>query len=141
MVEAVRDFTEGECGNNKDCFIRIEEFGRYKNISAGRSSNPNLNSYDYFVWKSIIDIFSMRISCLYDSEKTIERERYLKEMTPYMIYCLEKKLIEKNHVFILSAFPEFLLDYFPTKFWNENVKHSVNMSKRNNCKRPIFKNV
>ena len=42
---------------------------------------------------------------------------------PHTIYKKEQELVdEKKQVFVLSAFPEFILDYFREDFWNANVK-------------------
>ncbi len=37
MAEAVRDFKESTCGNNKYCYIDIDDLSNYKRISACRS--------------------------------------------------------------------------------------------------------
>ena len=42
--------------------------------------------------------------------------------------------IQKNRVFILSAFPEFLLDYFGVKLWKTCVRHAVNLLEKQGCR-------
>lgn len=42
--------------------------------------------------------------------------------------------IYKQRVFILSAFPEFLLDYFGVKLWRTCVKHTGDLLKKKGCK-------
>ena len=37
-------------------------------------------------------------------------------------------------VFIVSAFPEFLVDYFGMKLWRTCVKHTKKQLYYNNCK-------
>ena len=54
-------------------------------------------------------------------------------MDPYKIYLFEKAEIDCGKVFILSAFPEFLLDYFKISFWKTCVKHSKNNIGEGGC--------
>lgn len=50
---------------------------------------------------------------------------------PCEIYVRETKEAEKQGVFVLSAFPEFLVDYFGVKLWKTSVKHTKN--ERDKC--------
>ena len=53
------------------------------------------------------------------------------------IYKLQKEMIEdKKVVFILSAFPEFLLDYFRRDFWTKHVNRHNNKYKH--CPKTIM---
>ena len=49
--------------------------------------------------------------------------------------AIEENEILENRVFILSAFPEFLLDYFGVKLWKTCVKHTMNFLEKCGCKR------
>lgn len=42
------------------------------------------------------------------------------------IDILEEKEAERERVFVLSAFPEFLVDYFGIRLWKTCVKHTKN---------------
>ena len=117
MVEALRDFEEDKCGKAGQCFIPITEIGNYKFVFAKHSFHPGFKDYDITVWKSLIEVFAMRISCLADSNSTITYEQYREEISPFVIYKMEEKEIQREMVFVLSAFPEFLLDYFGIKLW------------------------
>lgn len=75
----------------------------------------------------------MRVSCLYQLEENFLYEAYNDSVTPLNIYLEQGEHIKNNRIFILSAFPEFLLDYFPKKFWNVCVKHNRKTSKA--CRR------
>ena len=132
MVEALRDYEPGKCGSGKDCFVEIQTLGNYKNDSATRAYNPHFKEYDFATWKEIIEVFAVRISCLYEMSDTMEYEQYSREVTPGEIYAMEVKEAEKQRVFILSAFPEFLLDYFGVKLWKTSVRHTKNQ--RDKCK-------
>lgn len=64
MVEALRDFTPGICGNGGDCYCRIEQFGDYKHISAYRGIYTDFREYTFEVWRELVNVFVMRVSCL-----------------------------------------------------------------------------
>lgn len=130
MVEALRDFEEGKCGKEGQCFVSIAEMGNYKFVSATRSFHLQFKDYDFIIWKKLIEVFAMRISCLMDSENTITYEQYIGSANPFAIYKMEEDEIQKQRVFILSAFPEFLLDYFGVKLWRKCVKHTRDMMKK-----------
>lgn len=134
MVEALRDFEEGKCGKEGQCFVPIAEIGNYKFVSAERSFYPGFKDYDITVWKSLIEVFAMRLSCLVDSDSTITYEQYADEVSPVAIYRMEEEEIQVQRVFVLSAFPEFLLDYFGVKLWRTCVKHMGDLSKQEGCK-------
>ena len=91
-----------------------------------------LKADDFATWKEIIEVFAVRISCLYEMSDTMEYEQYSREVTPGEIYAMEVKEAEKQRVFILSAFPEFLLDYFGVRLWKTSVRHTKNQ--RDKCK-------
>jgi len=132
MVEALRDYNPGVCGNKEACYVSIEQMTEYKNASSVRSANPGLK-YAYEIWKDIIDVFAMRVSCLFGVADTLEYEIYSETASPYDIYMLEEEETQKNRVFVLSAFPEFLVDYFGVKLWRTCVKHRKNQRDIKGC--------
>ncbi|MGN0326135.1 MAG: hypothetical protein ACI4DW_07475 [Lachnospiraceae bacterium] len=135
MVEALRDFEPGVCGKRDACFVSIEALGDYKNTSSVRSFNPHFKEYKIDVWKDIIDVFAMRMSCLLGLPDTLEYEHYSERINPYEILILEKMELQKKRVFILSAFPEFLVDYFGVKLWKTCVRHTKNQLEKQLCKK------
>ena len=134
MVEALRDFEAGKCGNGDNCFLEISDLAEYKNMSSRNSLNPHFRDYNIDVWKEIIDVFSMRISCLLGNAEVISYEQYLDEASQHDIFMCEQALAGNNKVFIISAFPEFLVDYFGMKLWRTCVKHAKNQLDICNCK-------
>lgn len=123
MVEALRDYEPWKCGNGTDCFVEIGDLGKYKNTSATRAYNPHFKEYDIDAWKNIIDVFAMRVSCLFEISEMMDYEQYCRKVTPSEIYVMELKKTEMKGVFVLSAFPEFLLDYFGVKLWKTSVRY------------------
>ncbi|MFR3981615.1 MAG: hypothetical protein ACLTY0_01160 [Lachnospiraceae bacterium] len=138
MVEALRDYQPGKYGNGADCFAEIENLGRYKNVSATRALNPHFKEYDIDIWKDIIDVFAMKVLCLYKLSDTMEYAQYFEEVTPGQIYVMEVQEAERQRVFVLSVFPEFLLDYFGVKLWKTSVKHTRNQMSELECRKNWF---
>lgn len=134
MVEALRDFAEGKCGKTGQCFVSIAEMGKYKFVSAERSFHPQFKDYDITVWKNLIEVFAMRVSCLINRDSTIAYEQYIEEVNPFELYKMEKDEIQEQRVFTLSAFPEFLVDYFGVRLWRTCVKHTGELLKQDGCK-------
>ena len=122
MVEALRDFEPGVCGNGNNCYCELSQSGCYKDLSADGKKHTDFRKYDFPVWREVLNIFAMRVSCLFDEEGVMSYETYSDSVSPCTVYHCQKNYIRKGKVFILSAFPEFLLDYFPVKFWNSCIK-------------------
>ena len=134
MVEALRDFRTGICGSKENCFVSSEELGKYKFLSIRNVDFPQFKMYDFQVWQAVIEVFSMRLSCLMNQSAVITYNQYVEIVTPLEIFKLEEKEILKNRVFIISAFPEFLLDYFGVKLWKKCVKHTENLLTKQMCR-------
>ena len=134
MVEALRDFEPGVCGKKDNCFVMHEDLGNYKFLSAEHSIYPQFNAYSFEIWKEVIAVFSMRLSCLVNQAGTMSYDQYAEIINPLEILKLEEKEIPKNRVFVLSAFPEFLLDYFGVKLWKTCVKYKKNLLEKQSCK-------
>lgn len=60
-----------------------------------------------------------------DLPNIMEYELYSSEVIPRQIYAMEVEKSEGHRVFILSAFPEFLIDYFGVKLWKNCVKYKM----------------
>ena len=125
MVEALRDFEPGKCGDPVRCLLPISEIRNYKTVSA-TALYPQFDRYNYEIWKGIIDVYSMRLSCLMNEEEMISYNTYIDTVTPREVQLMEKREYNKGYVFILSAFPEFLLDYYGIRLWKTCVKHTGN---------------
>lgn len=121
MVEALRDFMPGICGDGEHCFIEASDFAAYKTTSAARAYNANFKEYDFELWKEQIAVFAMRISCLFERCQTFSYEEYSVSTNPLQVYIREEQEFQKDRVLILSAFPEFLVDYFGKKLWTRCV--------------------
>ncbi|WP_026523831.1 hypothetical protein [Butyrivibrio sp. MB2005] len=131
MVEAVRDYLEGECETPTRCFVNAQDIKNYKNLSANNSGHGNTNKYTFSDWAQIIDTYIRRVSCLGEREEIYSYYEYKQAVTPSEIYSYQSMHVNNGKVFVLSAFPEFLLDYNKETFWQATVKHNKN--KRTKC--------
>lgn len=136
MAEALRDYKAGTCGDGESCFISIDDLSNYKNLSAERSVNHHIRDYAYEDWKDIIEMFVKRASCLFGKNEIFSFEEYREKVDPSMIHSLEQQEIGKKGIFIISAFPEFILDYFDNNTFNTFLKDTKKQLKKNTaCKR------
>ncbi len=122
MVEALRDYEGDRCGNINDCYFLIKNSNHYKEISAKKQKNLSFSKYTYREWFEIINVFAMRVSCFLNEGILFTYTDYGDCVAPMVIYQKEKEEMERERVFILSAFPEFLLDYHKMDFWNSRIK-------------------
>ena len=134
MCEALRDVQEGTCQSSYRCFLDTTDISKYKNHSATYSKFVSVKKYTVETWKMIIAIFLFRCQCLFCVDATDQAYYwYKRHVTTMAIFEKEQMLLQSSQqVFILSAFPEFLIEYFKEDFWQklDDVLASVN---RPNC--------
>ncbi|WP_165056529.1 MULTISPECIES: hypothetical protein [unclassified Adlercreutzia] len=117
MVEALYDFRADQCQAYSNCYVDAGSIAGYKR--AAGDGNPNSGCHMGSVqWKGATSSFALRCKCLLGiDDLTFESYRAL--ATPESIFHEERRLLrEEGRVFVLSAFPEFLLDYFKPNFFN-----------------------
>ncbi|MBO4695199.1 MAG: hypothetical protein J5656_04675 [Clostridia bacterium] len=121
MVEALRDYKEGYCDSITGCIVDRKNIKDYKTLTGANPKTAETKKYDKNKWKNILNIFQMRIKCLFELDDFIETY-YRKHITPSTIFDQEYSSYLPETVFVLSAFPEFILDYFSTNFWKSVIK-------------------
>jgi len=121
MVEALYDYRRGQCQAFSSCFVPLGEAGVYK-MAAG-NNNPNASMHlDFPQWEEAIEAFALRVRCLLGLEDA-GFEAYRQFVTPKQVLEAQSSLLSNSGcIFVLSAFPEFLLDYFKLDFWNSRVR-------------------
>ncbi len=124
MVEALRDFEHGICGNDRNCCCDVDAFVNYKHISSKHAEYPDFRKYTFEIWREALNVFAMRISCFYNKDDIFRYDDYKTKVSPGELYLRQREYILKEKIFILSAFPEFLLDYFSIRFWNACIRCS-----------------
>ena len=141
MIEAARDYDQASCGTaNGNCFVNRIDFGNYKHDSSSLAANNDFRKYTFPTWKLAIFNFIYRICCLFQ-KREIERKDYVCLVNPYSIFINQIKVYcIKGNIFVLSAIPEFLLDYFPI-LWNSVVGKRKRFEFINNCSHLINESV
>ncbi len=126
MVEALYDYREGYCDPFTTCRYPVDQINQYKTKTGTGSPQASRHMLRYEEWKQFIAVFGLRIQCLFGINR-IDYSFFKKQVTTEAIFNLQKGfLAQDNSVFVLSAFPEFLLDYFRVDFWNSHVNRHKN---------------
>lgn len=124
MSEALRDIREMSCKSHSHCLVSTDDFKliSYKEMSGEKNEFNYYKSYTERTWDMIIAIFLKRCACLFSCEEPdADLLRWFKSSVgPMELFRRENELLYGiGKVFVLSAFPEFLLDYFrPSRFDN-----------------------
>ncbi len=120
MIEALYDAVDFECRSFTNCFVPVEKFNEYKKMSG--NNNPLAGkTFKINEWRTFLGIFGLRLSCLF--EKTIEYSDYLKINSAIIYHEQQRVFMDTNKIFVLSALPEFIYDYFGLKFWRVYNTH------------------
>lgn len=128
MVEALRDYIPNDCRSFTDpaqCTYAINKLSDYKHDSAHNNLDCSFDKYTYIHWNDLLNVFVLRVSCLFCLTEAISFEGYRNLTSPLQIFMKQGCYISDRRIFVLSAFPEFLLDYFGKMFWITNVKRST----------------
>lgn len=120
MVESLRDFNPKLCLPVTSCVWDISDMDQYK-CKSSQTNKDDFRKYTYDDWSDILSVFLARVGCLFDKTNTFSFSEYRNTVSPQNIFKSQKNYINNNKIFILSAFPEFLLDYNKEEFWNKNV--------------------
>lgn len=121
MVEALRDIISHKdiCYNRCSVVLQAGKMKNYKNDSAWNEAYVHINRYNLETWKRILDYYRHRVGCLLSlQEDKIRHTDFGRSITTGNIYKAQfQQYIEPhNRVFIISAFPQFLLEYFKEEF-------------------------
>lgn len=127
MIEAIKDISNEICDDLNKCTVKIEEFSKYKKIVSDRSKKTDFRKYDENTWKFIIQNFIFKSNCLFDNYDSINYNFYLNNINPKNIFEKQyiKFVISKKSVMILSAIPEFIIDYLGEKVFNELISDDI----------------
>ncbi len=120
MVEALYDYQDGYCEPFTTCKYPIEKIPEYKTVTgSGSPSSRHMLHHDD--WRKVISVFGLRIQCLFEVDR-ITHSFYRDYVSTVSIFEKQISLLtQERSVFILSAFPEFLLDYFKKDFWASHI--------------------
>ena len=124
MVEALYDYREGMCCSYTSCFISVDDFENYKELAGKDNYRAGMHYRRHEIWSEVLAVFGLRILCLFNIND-MDYKYYKNMVTANTILNKQMELIkQENKVFVLSAFPEFLLDYYKSDFWNTHVNRT-----------------
>ena len=123
MIEALRDLSAKGCSTyTSSCQIDNAKLNDYKMLSGNGNILGNTGKYGVEEWRLVIKSFAVRLSCLLSLDEVISYDDYKKRVSPATIFYNQQRWFEKAKTFILSAVPEFLLDYFGLSFWKRYIR-------------------
>lgn len=121
MVEALYDYQDGYCEPFTCCRYPLDMIHEYKMRSGLANPHASRHLQKYDDWRMILSIFGLRIQCLFDVDR-LDYSFYSTNVSVESIFRYQQDFINHgNSVFVLSAFPEFLLDYFKKDFWAKHI--------------------
>ena len=125
MVEAVKDSASEKFLCDKQRTILVEDSKNYKNTVHTKIGSPlkYFPKYTTTIWQRIIKQNLQQSSwILYDNDVMPDIDT-AKQMSQSDIYQAEynKYVTKQNRIAILSAFPFFVMEYFPKEFIQDNI--------------------
>lgn len=145
MVEAIRDIKSVRMNRNIGveqcdafwrCAVPVSLLDQYKQKTGNGNAMADFRKYTRPVWESLNAAFLHRCACLFrwsDCQTPPETEQterlyqwYWNNINPEKLFRAETSLLQEfQQIFVLSAFPEFLLDYFKPSYWNafQDISH------------------
>ena len=117
MSEALRDIRQDSCVPYTCCMYPLDCVKSYKQRTGNKNEYVHVGSYMDLEWYMLLSIYISRLTCLYGVSRVADIFLNEKELNnPLKVFEEEQKRLKATgKIFILSAFPEFLVDYFPVK--------------------------
>ncbi|MBR0173859.1 MAG: hypothetical protein IJQ21_13835 [Lachnospiraceae bacterium] len=121
MSEALRDYRKGSCRAFTDCYYPLSKISSYKRDSGDGNENSDIRKYTRDRWDDIVASYLCRCSCLLRGhiDRDELRKWFYETVDVEALFEMQQRVIsEKHSIFVLSAFPEFLLEYFKREYWD-----------------------
>lgn len=115
MVEAIKDYSiDTICHEQNKCFSNISIGRNYKKQVSDYALINDFKRLDIIGWKFIIQKYINSCYCLLDIDYSLTKKEFVNRVTPTLIFDKQRhKYINRyGYIMVLSAFPEFLIDYF-----------------------------
>ncbi len=121
MIESIKHFSSLTfCNQNDICIFPVSCGTKYKYLVSKCTLIQDVRNINLEQWQYIIKKFLISVSCLCESTDQLNIKKYKDTISPKNILNYQmKRFIIQNQVMIISAIPEFLLDYFKTEKLNE----------------------
>ena len=134
MAEALKDISVFESCKSSVCIADIDDGKQYKKYVNQRTTISKLKSIGSDVWILILKLFLQKVCCLFDLSE-IDFFKFRKYILPQTIFSNQvSKYIEPHRkVMLMSAFPEFILDYFGEEFWKDILEENAFVFSEADC--------
>ena len=131
MCEAYSDYIAGTCKTfTKYCYQN--PFNKnYKNQVGNNNENAILTHLNIERINEIINCYIDRVNCLYDVDSEYDYEK-VKDISPLDILDKQSILLKKELIMVLSAFPEFIIDFYKIDILN-HMFPAMNMYYNKKC--------
>ena len=138
MCEAYADNIESSCKTyTEHCYQNPFDKG-YKNRVGNNNKNAILTHLNIEKVNEIINCYFDRITCLYNADEEFDYVK-AKNISAMDIFDKQSELIKKELILVLSAFPEFITDFykidaleqmftFINKYYNKNCQSKIMLS-------------
>ena len=122
MAEAIRDAVPGSCKAFSESCYYNSIGSDYKTITGG-NNNPlsHIGTYTVNRWADFINTYRGRLTCLIGNDELLTIAD-CKNYSTWQIYKLQKQSENNIGTVVLSAFAEFLIDYFNEDYLCEIIK-------------------
>ena len=111
MCESYSDYIIGTCKVFSGyCFQNPFDKG-YKNRVGTNNNNAILTHLNTDKIKEIINCYFCRLTCLFGEDEIYDYEK-VKNISVLDVFDKQSKLLKNKSIMVLSAFPEFIVDYY-----------------------------
>ena len=132
MCEAYSDYIVGSCKTFTNCCYQNPFDKDYKNRVGKNNENAILTHLNIDKVREIINCYFDRITCLYDDGYEFDYEK-LKSLSALNIFDRQSELLNNELIMVLSAFPEFIIDYYKLDILQKKFP-IINRYYRKECK-------
>lgn len=124
MVEALRDFQDGNCKpHGPNCKVPLNMVKHYKKNSGRDNKYADTTKFTNETWRLILSVFLARFHCLMGRTEQDSLEYFFTNQSDNLQEIIFQRILAickiSKEVFILSAFPAFLFDYFKKEKWED----------------------
>lgn len=118
MCEAYSDYIEGTCKTfTEHCYQNPFDKG-YKNRVGNNNKNAILTHLNTEKINEIINCYLDRLTCIYDADEKFDYVN-VKNKSSFDIFDRQASLLKRELIIVLSAFPEFIIDFYKIDVLNQ----------------------
>lgn len=135
MCEAYSDYVDCSCKTfTEQCYQNPFDKG-YKNRVGNNNKNAILTHLNVERMNEIINCYLDRLTCIYDADEKFDYVK-AKKFSAFDIFDRQASLLKQELIIVLSAFPEFIVDFYKldvlrqmfsvaNKYYDKNCMHKI----------------